>query len=73
VDVSKSDPESVISLLASITIPSSAVVMGLFEIDLETQLTASTKLSLSTTNFIYPPSLFYLENLNYLKFYSTVL
>jgi hypothetical protein len=72
-DVSKSDPESVISLLASITIPSSAVVMGLFEIDLETQLTASTKLSLSTTNFIYPPSLFYLENLNYLKFYSTVL
>ena len=46
--------------------------MGLFEIDFETQLTASTKASRSTTNFIYPPFLNYLENLNYLKFYPTV-
>jgi len=47
-------------------------VIGLFEIDFETQLTASTKASRSTTNFIYPPFLNYLENLNYLKFYPTV-
>jgi hypothetical protein len=57
-DVSRSEPDKVISSLASITIPRSAVVIGLFEIDFETQLTASTKESLSTTNFIYPPFLF---------------
>ena len=54
-DVSKSDPDKVISSVTSITMPSNAVVIGREEIDLETQLTASTKRSLSTTNFIYPP------------------
>jgi hypothetical protein len=48
----------VISSETSITIPNNAVVIGLFEMDLETQLTASTKESRSATNFIYPPSLF---------------
>jgi hypothetical protein len=43
--VSKSEPDKVISSFASITIPSRAVVIGLFEIDFETQLTASTKAS----------------------------
>ena len=55
--VSKSDPDKVISSLASITMPRSAVVIGRFEIDFETQLTASTRSSRSTTNFIYPPFL----------------
>ena len=57
-DVSRSEPERVTSSLTSITIPRRAVVIGLFEIDFETQLTASTKESLSTTNFICSPFLF---------------
>ena len=57
-DVSKSEPDKVISSSALITIPKSAVVIGRFEIDFETQLTASTKESLSTTNFIYSPFLY---------------
>ena len=55
--VSKSEPDKVISSLASITMPSRAVVIGRFEIDFETQLTASTRSSRSTTNFIHPPFL----------------
>ena len=56
--VSKSEPDNVISSCTSITIPSKAVVIGLLEIDLETQLTASTRSSLSTTNFTFSPTSF---------------
>jgi hypothetical protein len=59
-DVSKSEPDSVISSATSMTIPKSAVVIGRFEIDFETQLTASTKESLSTANFICSPFLIYI-------------
>jgi hypothetical protein len=45
------------------------VVIGLFEIDFETQLTASTKESLSTTNFICSPFLF--KSLPNLKILTT--
>jgi hypothetical protein len=52
VELSKSEPDNVISSDTSITIPNKAVVIGLLEIDLETQLTASTKESRLATNFI---------------------
>jgi len=58
VELSKSEPDNVISSETSITIPNNAVVIGLFEMDLETQLTASTKESRSAINFICPPFLF---------------
>ena len=51
-EVSKSEALSVISLPASITIPSSAVIIGLVERLLETQLTLSVNTALSTVNFI---------------------
>jgi hypothetical protein len=51
-EVSKSDAESVTSLEASITIPKSAVIIGLVERLRETQLTESVRTELSTVNFI---------------------
>ncbi len=51
-EVSKSDALRVTSLLTSITIPSNAVIMGRVERLLETQLTLSVRVELSTTNFI---------------------
>ena len=52
-EVSKSDAERVTSFEASITIPSSAVIIGLVERLRETQLTESVKTELSTVNFIF--------------------
>jgi hypothetical protein len=40
-------------VFTSITIPSKAVIMGRVERLLETQLTLSVKVALSTTNFIF--------------------
>ena len=51
-DVSRSEALKVMSLPASITIPRSAVIMGLVERLRETQLTLSVSVALSTTNFI---------------------
>lgn len=52
-EVSKSEALRVTSEAASITIPSSAVIIGLVDKDLETQLTLSVKVALSTVNFIF--------------------
>ena len=52
VEVSKSEPVSVIPSLTSILIPRSAVWIGRDDKDLATQLTASINGSLSTMNFI---------------------
>jgi hypothetical protein len=51
-DVSKSEALSVMSLFASITIPSNAVIIGRVERLRETQFTLSVRVALSTTNFI---------------------
>ena len=50
--VSKSEADSVISLLTSITIPNNAVIIGREERLRETQLTLSVNTLLSTVNFI---------------------
>ena len=52
-EVSRSEALSVTSALTSITIPRSAVIMGRVERLLETQLTLSVSVALSTTNFIF--------------------
>ena len=52
-EVSKSEALKVTSELASITIPSSAVIIGRVDKDLETQLTLSVKVALSTVNFMF--------------------
>jgi hypothetical protein len=51
-EVSRSDALRVTSLLASITIPSRAVMIGRVERLRETQFTLSVRVALSTTNFI---------------------
>ena len=52
-EVSRSEALSVTSVFTSITIPRSAVIMGRVERLLETQLTLSVSVALSTTNFIF--------------------
>jgi hypothetical protein len=51
-DVSRSEAERVTSFCASITIPSSAVIMGRVERLRDTQLTESFRDALSTENFM---------------------
>ena len=65
-DVSKSDPERITSSqVASITIPSSSVLIGLVERLRETQLTPSVSAPCSTVNFTRLPSVSLVESLSW--------